>query len=171
MFVFAQYTYNHNGVIHFREGAFTQSDIRFNENELLPWLKTIAEHNSLKKNLVLIQTQYVDLARRLNILYQEREKIVRDFGKESYAKPIDENIQNLSALGLRLSTVAKKLIPKLEPLLAKIRINQALGKGLEGLRSYEKQLDNASNIPNNSLEDVTASLEQAIKELEKAINQ
>ncbi|GEM_PF-4880025 len=170
VFVFAEYTYLQDGVVHFRKDKFTDSTIRFDENALLPWLTTVADNETLKKNLSLIQKQYVDLARRLDILYDERAKLIRDFGKPEYAAPLDEDIRNLSALGARLAKVAKELLPQIEPLLAKLRIQGARQKGLEGLRSYEIQLDKTAGLPAESLEDIVASLEQAVVELEKTIN-
>lgn len=140
-------------------------------NEAIPpWLSEIAQYESAKQALLLIQRQYVDLAKRLNILTAERAEIVRKFGHDRYVGPIDENIRKLSALGIKLAETARRFFPALEPKMGEIMVAKALGKGLDGLRGFEDQVDRADGLPQESVDEIDEALEQAVLDLEQAIN-
>jgi len=122
VYVFANYSYQQDGVLYFHKTIFHQADIRFDEHELLPWISNIApEHPALKKALTLVQKQYVDLADRLNKVSQGRARILKEFGHNEYtAKKVgimDQDERDLSAAGLSLAKVSNKFFPAIMPTL------------------------------------------------------
>ncbi|MDM8545877.1 hypothetical protein QUF61_05250 [Candidatus Venteria ishoeyi] len=184
--VFANYTYAQEGVLYFHKTVFNQADVRFDEGQLLPWIAKMAqEHAALKKALLLIQKQYVDLAQRLHDLAQGRAGILRDFGADADVSEMDADERNLSAMGIRLSEVSQNFFPAIKPKLLQLRKLRERQKVLKGLRGFEQSLDemaqkisgklNQSGATNKEsidvMNEVIVSLEQALRDFEQAVNQ
>jgi hypothetical protein len=180
--VFGNYTYGQNGVLYFHKTKFHQGDVRFDENELLPWMQEIANHSSLKKALSLIQAQYVDLARRLNLNNKNRAEFQRKFGKKSPVFDSDE--RDLSAMGLKLAKLSENFIANIQPTFEKLEIARMRGETLEGLNSFDisldtieqkvsqKKTDNKGELSNpqaiEAMDSLVDELNRALENLKKA---
>ncbi len=136
-----------------------------------PWIKTLGQQKSLKKVLQIIHKQFLELNRRLGILHGDRQRLIKKYNDNSFVGPIDKDIKELSSKGMRLAKVAKRFFVAVKPKLIQLDVAATRQKALAGLRTFENEIDAAQTTSSQSLDDIIANIDQAVKKLERAINQ
>ena len=134
------------------------------------WLYNVGQHEPLFKAVKLLLEQYHDLAERLTVLHEGHAKIIKEYGKGSDVKALDSDIKKLSALGWNLTKVTKRFFVAIKPRMVKLEVAATRQQALAGLRTFENEIDSAQTTSSQSL-DIIANIDQAVKKLERAINQ
>lgn len=161
-------------VIFFSPAIFTKDifnlkyDVAHYDNR---WLHNVGQHEPLFKAVKLFLEQYHDLAERLTILHEGRAKIIREYGGGSDVKALDSDIKKLSALGWQLTQVTKRFFVAIKPRMVKLEVAATRQQALAGLRTFENEIDAAQTTSSQSLDDIIANIDQAVRKLERAINQ
>jgi len=140
-------------------------------SQVEPWIKTLGQQKSLKKVLQIMHKQFLDLARRIGILHSDRQRLINKYNDDSFVGVIDEDIKELSSKGLKLAKVAKRFFVAVKPKLIQLDVATTRQQALAGLRTFENEIDSAQTTSSQSLDDIIANIDQAVKKLERAINQ
>jgi len=135
------------------------------------WLYNVGQHEPLFKAVKLLLEQYHDLAERLTVLHEGRAKIIKEYGKGSNVKALDSDIKKLSALGWELTKVTGRFFVAIKPRMVKLEVAATRQQALAGLRTFENEIDSAQTTSSQSLDDIIANIDQAVRKLERAINQ
>jgi hypothetical protein len=135
------------------------------------WLYKVGQYEPLFKAVKLLLEQYHDLAERLTVLHEGRAKIIREYGKDSDVKALDNDIKKLSALGWQLTQVTKRFFVAIKLRMVKLEVAATRQQALAGLRTFENEIDAAQTTSSQSLDDIIANIDQAVRKLERAINQ
>jgi len=149
------------------------------------WFSYISKYQGLSKIIVTINTKYHDIFERLYKLQQARQKLERKFSEyktdginySKYLNEIDSDIRLLSAHGMKLANVSKKLFRTIKPIIidAEMRMDtlSARQDSMQGLRSFEKEMNRVSKLPqgaiDDSIDEIVDSIDIAISKLEKAL--
>jgi hypothetical protein len=72
---------------------------------------------------------------------------------------------------LKLAKVAKRFFSAIKPKLIQLDVAATRQQALAGLRTFENEIDSAQTISSQSLDDIIANIDQAVRKLERAINQ
>ncbi len=177
-------SYCPRGVINFETGQYEEPlplydtcnggnihDILVRFCQVEPWIKTLGKQKSLKKVLQIMHKQFLDLARRIGILHSDRQRLIKKYNDDSFVSIIDEDIKELSSKGMRLAKVAKRFFVAVKPKLIQLDVAATRQKALAGLRTFENEIDAAQTTSSQSLDDIIANIDQAVRKLERAINQ
>ena len=144
------------------------------------WFSFIDQHEVLVRTSQLLWAQFEDLAERLEILHVRRRELLEKFGQyregESFLEPIDQDIRHLSALGFRLKEVTDRFFATIKPKLIEAEIQReildARRQALTGLSSFEDEINRVTSMPDEaidqSLEEIVAAVDRAVRELERA---
>jgi len=135
------------------------------------WLYNVGQHEPLFKAVKLLLEQYHDLAERLTVLHEGHAKIIKEYGKGSNVKALDSDIKKRSALGWNLTKVTKRFFVAIKPRMIKLEVAATRQQALAGLRTFENEIDSAQTTSSQSLDDIIANIDQAVRKLERAINQ
>jgi hypothetical protein len=167
-------TYREEKKIHlFGESIFNTIivDANTTKSGFALWLYNVGQHEPLFKAVKLLLEQYHDLAERLTVLHEGRAKIIREYGEGSDVKALVQDIKQLSALGWELTKVTKRFFVAIKPRMVKLEVAATRQKALAGLRTFENEIDSAQTTSSQSLDDIIANIDQAVRKLERAINQ
>jgi hypothetical protein len=135
------------------------------------WLYNVGDYEPFSKSVKLLRKQYSDLAKRLTVLHEGRAKIIRKYGEGSDVKALDSDIKKLSALGWELTKVTKRFFAAIKFKKVQLDVAATRQKALAGLRTFENEIDSAQTTSSQSLDDIIANIDQAVRKLERAINQ
>lgn len=149
------------------------------------WFTYISKYQGLSKIIVTINTKYNDIFKRLYKLQQHRQKLEKKFSEyksdginyDKYLNDVDNDIRLLSSHGMKLANVSKKLFRTIKPIIidAEMRMDtlSARQDGMQGLRSFEKEMNRVSKLPqgaiDDSLDEIVNSIDVALANLEKAL--
>lgn len=144
------------------------------------WFSFISQYDLLAETVRLLMSQFSDIAERLDSLYADRamlQKKYEKYNREGYLDPIDEDIRYLSLQGKELQSVARRFFDAVKPRLIDAEIEkdvlEARTEGMRGLTTFERELQGVTSLPgkaiNQSLEQIVAAVDQAVRQLEQAI--
>jgi hypothetical protein len=180
IFALADNIFLQKGVLHVKLGGCHRYDsqekfksmtsISIASANVEPWMSSIAqERKELGNTLKVMYEQYLDLSKRLTILHDDRERLIRKYNDQSFIKPIDQDIKYLSAIGMRLAKVTKRFFRSIKPKLQQLDLARTRQKALKGLRNFETKMDQIQGANSESLETIVSEIEKAVRGLEKSV--
>jgi len=140
-------------------------------SQVEPWIKTLGQQKSLRKVLQIMHKQFLELARRLGILHSDIGRLIKKYNDYYFVGSFDKDIKELSSKGMRLAKVAKRFFVAVKPKLIQLDVAATRQQALAGLRTFENEIDAVQTTSSQSLDDIIANIDQAVKKLERAINQ
>ncbi len=163
---------------YFYAGWISQSEIS-SVNFFYEWLSFISKYPDISNIIVNINVKFTDLFQRLYKAQQHKEKLEKKFSQykdeginyQKYINEVDSDIQLLSIQGMKLANTTQRLFKTIKPIIidAEMRMDTITGRTdtMQGLRTFEKEMNKISKMPQGALDD---SMAQMVKSIEKAID-
>lgn len=149
------------------------------------WFDYVTQYEGLSKIIVTISSKFSNIFVRLYKAQQHRKKLENKFSEykddginyDKYIDEIDSDIRLLSSHGMKLANVTKKLFNTIKPIIidAEMRMDilSARKDTMDGLRSFEREMNRVSKLPqraiDDSIDDIVVSIDNAIAQLERAL--
>ncbi len=142
----------------------------------------LAANPSVNQTVPLLYDQFKSLGERLTTLHTKRAELKRKYEgyDESFLADIDSDIVRLSKMGMQLASLTIRFYDAVEPGIIKASQNLdvigARTAALTGLKDFTADIDKANRMvaaagSDTSLADVLRQVDQAVRELERAVGQ
>lgn len=135
-----------------------------------PWVNDIGRYEALYRTADLVLRQMYDLATRLDLLRENKERLIEKYDDSSVGQSFDKDIRYLSTLGWRLVKATRSFFEDAKKTMIKIDIAASRLSALNRLNSLNQDIEKINAMRLNAIDQNVKLVIEAMKTLEKAAN-